>query len=157
MFGRKKKERTAKEQANRAQMNVFARLGGCVFLIYFVVQLLGMSEEDGGPSATLKIIIAIVFIGATVAIAAVTGVDFYRSYKAGVYDERSYMTAEERAAADAEAEEIRARDEEREAQEHEYEELISAHAEPEESGDTPPDDDAENGEESDSKESENEE
>lgn len=106
MFKRKEKSHTPRQKAQKAQLGIAARLGGCALLISFVVKLLRMSPEDGGPSMTVKVVVAVVFVGATIAIVTMTALDFYRSWKLGMYNEGTYLTPEDI----AEAEALKARD-----------------------------------------------
>jgi hypothetical protein len=88
MFNRKPKMRTSAEKARRSQLNVFARLAGCAYLIYIIVQLLG--DEFDGLSHTARITISVVFIVLTAAVVTVTVMDFIKNLMSGAYKEGFY-------------------------------------------------------------------
>jgi hypothetical protein len=88
MFNRKPKMRTSAEKARRSQLNVFARLAGCAYLIYIIVQML--SGESEGMSDTVRITVAVVFMVLTAVIVTVTVVDFIKNLMAGAYKEGFY-------------------------------------------------------------------
>ena len=98
----RKREKTAREKANKAQMGIFARLIGCGYLIYLMVNLIN-SPSDGsdGMSPTTKTVIAVVMLTISVVIVAFTLFEFVRNLKAGYYKESTYFSPEERAAYDA--------------------------------------------------------
>jgi hypothetical protein len=75
--------RTSAEKARRSQLNVFARLAGCAYLIYIIAQL--FKSDYPGMSGTMRITIAVVFVVLTAALVAVTVVDFIKNLMAGSY------------------------------------------------------------------------
>jgi len=108
----KKRERTAREKANKAQMGVFARLIGCAYLIYLMITLLKTSgDATDGLNPTLKIAIAVVMLAISVFIISVTVIEFIRNLKSGYYKENTYFSPEERAAYEATLEPETAEDE----------------------------------------------
>ncbi|MDR0838612.1 MAG: hypothetical protein LBN99_03100 [Oscillospiraceae bacterium] len=92
MFKRKR-TRTPKEQAVRAQKNVAMRLVGCGLLIYFIVQL--FRNEDPSMSPTVKIAVGSAMTLAAAVIIGVSIREFYISWKLGLYKEDAYAALEE--------------------------------------------------------------
>jgi hypothetical protein len=92
MFKRKK-TRTPKEQAVRAQKNVAMRLIGCGLLIYFIVQL--FRNDDPSMSQTVKIAVGSAMALAAAVIIGVSIHEFYISWKLGLYKEAAYAVPEE--------------------------------------------------------------
>ena len=94
----KKREKTAREKANKAQMGIFARLIGCAYLIYVMITLLRSSGDSAdGMSQTLKITIAVIMLAASAFVIVITVLDFIRNLKYGAYKESTYFSPEERA------------------------------------------------------------
>jgi hypothetical protein len=88
MFKRKPKMRTSAEKARRSQMNVFARLAGCAYLVYIIAQL--VRDDTGGMSRGLRLAIAAVFGVPGAVIIGVTVVDFIKNFRAGMYKPSFY-------------------------------------------------------------------
>lgn len=89
----RKKERTPAQQASRAQMGIFARLAGCAYLIYVLYKLLSLPASER-PNQTLTVLIAIVLIGGSAFIIAITVRDFLIDLKSGRYKQGSYESEE---------------------------------------------------------------
>jgi hypothetical protein len=81
--------RTPRQKAERAQMNVFARLAGCGFLVYYVVKLIQTPKEETPGTAIATIVLIVLFVLGT-AIIAITLLDFIRGIKSGHYKASTY-------------------------------------------------------------------
>ena len=99
-----RREKTAREKANKAQLGILARLLGCAYLIYLVITMLRSSTENDGLNPTMKIVIAALMLTASVVIVIFTLLEFLRNVKSGFYKEDAYLSPEERAAYEAERE-----------------------------------------------------
>lgn len=85
-------ERTPKQKAERAMMNIFARLAGCAFLIYFLVQLLTMPEADR-PGEGTTIIISTILVVLAIAVILMTVIDLISGIKKGRFKAATYEEA----------------------------------------------------------------
>lgn len=81
--------RTPKQRADKALMNIVARLGGCGFLIYFVVKLM-TAPAEGKPDATTSTIISIVFLLVSAFIIFITIQDLVIGFKMGRFKASTY-------------------------------------------------------------------
>lgn len=79
--------RSPKQKAEKAQMNLIARLAGCGLLIYYVVKLL--SSPDA-PRTPIAILIGIVFIAAAAFVIVINIRDFIIGWKQGRYKQSTY-------------------------------------------------------------------
>ena len=86
----KKSPKTAKQKAQKAQMNIFVRLFAIGWLVYIIYQLLSESAEDGGINPTLRIVIVVFFICAAAVIATLTLRELFRNIKSGHYKEAAH-------------------------------------------------------------------
>lgn len=91
MFKRNK-ERTPKQKAEKAQLNIFARLAGCGFLIYYTVQILKTPKDD--IPGTTAVVIAIVFMVLAAFVIGMTIVDLVRGVQTGRYKASTYEDEE---------------------------------------------------------------
>jgi len=99
--------RTPKQKADRATLNIVARLAGCGFLIYYIVKLLQTPKENT-PGAETATIVMIVLLVLTAVVIGLTVVDFFHGYKSGRFNASTYEEAElaeylERRASDSES------------------------------------------------------
>lgn len=92
MFNRNA-DRTPKQKAEKAVMNILVRLAGCGLLIYFVVQLLTLPKEEA-PDATTALILAIVLIVLSVGVIFMTVLDLINGLKNGRFKTETYEDAE---------------------------------------------------------------
>lgn len=92
MFNRNA-DRTPKQKAEKAMMNIFVRLGGCGFLIYFVVQLFTIPKEEA-PDATTAMILAVVLIVLSAGVIFMTIMDLINGLKTGRFKAETYEDAE---------------------------------------------------------------
>jgi hypothetical protein len=81
--------KTPAQRANKAVLNIIARLGGCGFLIYFLIQILTVPEAER-PDPTTTTIIAIVFIVAAVVLIFITVMDGINGLKTGRFKASTY-------------------------------------------------------------------
>lgn len=81
--------RTPKQRADKALMNIFARLGGCGFLVYFVVKLM-TAPAEGKPDATTSTIISIIFLLVSAFIIFITIQDLVIGFKMGRFKASTY-------------------------------------------------------------------
>jgi hypothetical protein len=81
--------RTPKQRADKAKMNIVARLGGCGLLIYFVVQLLTAPAESK-PDATMATIVSVIFLLASAFIIFITVQDLIIGMKTGRFKASTY-------------------------------------------------------------------
>ncbi len=81
--------RTPKQRAERAMLNIVARLGGCGFLIYFVVKILTIPPEEA-PSQTVATIIAIAFLLVSAVLIFITVQDLVAGFKTGRFKASTY-------------------------------------------------------------------
>ena len=92
---RVKPEKTPKEKASKAQMNIGVRLFGCAYLLYIVYTLiLSAINKSSGISPTLAIIIAAVTLILALSVITLTVIEFVRGLKVGVYSEKAYIEAD---------------------------------------------------------------
>jgi hypothetical protein len=80
---------TPAQRANKAMMNIIARLGGCGLLIYFVVKMLTVPPKER-PDPTATLIIGIIFVLAAAVLLFMTVQDLWISYKTGRYKASTY-------------------------------------------------------------------
>lgn len=81
--------RTPKQKAEKAVMNIIARLAGCGFLVYFVVKLINTPAEDRPDASTVTIITTILIVLAVFVI-GITVLDFLRALKTGRFKTSTY-------------------------------------------------------------------
>jgi cytoskeletal protein RodZ len=81
-------QRTPQEKAQRAKMSILARLLGCGYLIYIMVQLLKTPKEQTPGSWT--VVVAIVMLVAAGVVIAITIWDLIRSIKMGIFNPAIY-------------------------------------------------------------------
>jgi hypothetical protein len=86
-------QRTPQQRAQKALLNIIARLGGCGFLIYFVVKILTIPEE-AKPDATTATIIGIVFVLLSAAAISITVRELLFGLKDGRFKASTYETAD---------------------------------------------------------------
>ncbi|NLA87697.1 MAG: hypothetical protein GX847_10560 [Clostridiales bacterium] len=99
--------RTPKQRADKALMNIVARLGGCGFLVYFVVQMMTVPAEEK-PDPTTATIVSAVFILIAAFLIFITIKDAIVGFKTGRFkastyedmDLAEYMESQKDAAAD---------------------------------------------------------
>lgn len=91
MFKRNNVHRTPKQKAEKAALNVLARLAGCAFLVYYVVQLLTAADA---PKTPVAIIIGIVFVIAAAVVIVINVLDFFRGWKEGRFKAETYAEDE---------------------------------------------------------------
>jgi hypothetical protein len=99
-------ERTPQEKARRAQFSILARLGGCGYLVYIMVQLLQTPKEE---QTTLMVVLAIVLLAASVLVIVFTIYDLFRALKTGRFNPAYYEDAENNASVQPVAAEPEAR------------------------------------------------
>lgn len=80
---------TPQQRARKALLNIIARLGGCGFLIYFVVKILTIPEE-AKPDATTATIISIIFLLVSAAVIFMSVLDLLRGLKDGRFKASTY-------------------------------------------------------------------
>lgn len=85
--------RTPKQRADKAKMNIAARLGGCALLIYFVVQLLAVPAEEK-PDATTATIVTIFFLLVSAFVIFITVHDLITGFKTGRFKASTYEEME---------------------------------------------------------------
>lgn len=90
MFKRKKKPQTSTQKAQKAQLNIIARILACGYLLYIIHQLVTVSAEESGINPTLRMGIIIVFTLASAAIITVTIIEFVQKLRGGNYKESFY-------------------------------------------------------------------
>lgn len=81
--------RTPKQRAERALMNIIARLGGCGFLIYFVVKVMTAPAESK-PDPTTTAIISIVFLLVSALVIFITVLDLVKGFRLGRFKASTY-------------------------------------------------------------------
>jgi len=81
--------RTPKQKAEKAQLNIVARLAGCGFLIYYVIKLLKTPNEQT-PGTTAATIVMIVLLVLAAVVIGITIMDLFRGYKAGRFNASTY-------------------------------------------------------------------
>ncbi len=81
--------RSPAQRASKAMLNIIARLGGCGFLIYFVVKILTIPEADR-PDPTTTTIIGIVFILVSVFLIGITVMDGINGIRTGRFKASTY-------------------------------------------------------------------
>lgn len=86
---KKDRQRTPQEKAQRAKMSIFARLAGCAYLIYILVQMLQTPREQM-PGTSWPIIVAIVLIVLAAGVVALTIWDLFRGLKLGIFKAETY-------------------------------------------------------------------
>jgi hypothetical protein len=86
-------QRTPQQRAQKALLNIIARLGGCGFLIYFVVKILTIPEE-AKPDATTATIIGIVFVLVSAVVIFMSVRDLLRGLKDGRFKATTYEAAD---------------------------------------------------------------
>ncbi|SHH65273.1 hypothetical protein SAMN02745823_00632 [Sporobacter termitidis DSM 10068] len=82
-------ERTPQEKAQRAKLSVFARLGGCAYLIYILVQLLKTPPAEI-PDSPWTVAIAVVLMVLAGVVIVITILELIRSLKAGLFNAEAY-------------------------------------------------------------------
>ena len=95
-------ERTPQERARRAQFSIIARLGGCGYLIYIMVQLLQTPAES---RTTLMVVLAVILLAASAAVIVLTVYDLIRALKTGRFNPAMYEDMENGCAEPSELEE----------------------------------------------------
>ena len=85
-----KRPKTSKQKAQKAQLNILARLLGSGYLLYIIYQMVTTPYEEDGMNPTLKIIVVAFFLCAAITIITFTIIELVRNFKAGVYKEESY-------------------------------------------------------------------
>lgn len=88
MFNRNE-HRTPSQRAQKAIMNIIARLAGCAFLIYFVVKLL-MTPTEETPGTTTATIMAIVLLVLAAVVIGMTVFDLMRGLKSNRFSASTY-------------------------------------------------------------------
>ena len=86
----KPRPKTSQQKAQRAQIGIAARIIGCGYLVYIVVQMFKIAPEDESMSMNVKIAIAVVFIAAAAVLAVITLLEFYRNFRGGFYKAETY-------------------------------------------------------------------
>jgi hypothetical protein len=94
MFKRNK-ERTPKQKAEKAQMNILVRLIGCGWIIWIVIKLFRDPEIDVFSQPVWQLILLGVMILAAAVIIPLTVLDFIRNFKAGYYSQKAYIDPSE--------------------------------------------------------------
>lgn len=92
MFNRNA-SRTPKQKSEKAVMNIIVRLGGCAFLVYFVVQLLSLPKEEK-PDATTATILAVVLLVLSAGVIVMTIIDLLNGLKDGRFKTATYEEAD---------------------------------------------------------------
>lgn len=82
-------ERSPQEKAQRAKMSVIARLGGCAYLIYIMVQLLKTPANEV-PKSSWITVVAIVMLVLSAGVIIITLMDLFRALKTGRFDAATY-------------------------------------------------------------------
>jgi hypothetical protein len=82
-------QRTHQEKAQRAKMSIFARMAGCAYLAYVIVQMLKTPREEM-PGTSWPIIVAIVLIVLAAGVVALTVWDLIRRLKMGIFKAETY-------------------------------------------------------------------
>ncbi|MDR3277884.1 MAG: hypothetical protein LBT12_03845 [Oscillospiraceae bacterium] len=90
LWGKNKKERTPKQKAERAQMNIAVRLIGCAWLVKIIIDLLRNEEDPVSALSPWKIALIAVLMLAGGVIIVLTVIDFIRSLKSGYYSARAH-------------------------------------------------------------------
>ena len=85
-----KRPKTSKQKAQKAQLNILARLLGSGYLLYIIYQMVTTPYEEDGMNPTLKIVVVTFFLCAAITLIVFTVIELVRNYKAGVYKEASY-------------------------------------------------------------------
>ena len=106
-------ERTPQEKARRAQFSILARLGGCGYLVYIIVQLLRDPKSSPSTAAT---IFAYILLAAAVVVIGITIYDLIHGLKHGRFNAATYEDAEFPGAIPGETTEEPAKDETNESQ-----------------------------------------
>jgi len=89
----KKKPKTSAQKASQAKMRILARLLGCGYLIYLVVDnFLGVPPEELGMSPTVKYAVIFIFLGFAGVLLVLSAFEIIRAYKAGMYSEAFYTS-----------------------------------------------------------------
>jgi len=89
----KKKPKTSAQKASQAKMRILARLLGCGYLIYLVVDnFIGVSPEELGMSQTIKYAVISIFLGFAGVLLVLSAFEIIRAYKAGMYNEAFYTS-----------------------------------------------------------------
>lgn len=86
----KKRPRTSQQKAQRAQIGIAARVIGCGYLIYIVVEMFKTAPEEDSMNQNLKYAIAVVFIAAAAVIIVITLLELFRNLKGGFYKADAY-------------------------------------------------------------------
>jgi hypothetical protein len=84
-------ERTPQEKARRAQFSILARLGGCGYLVYIIVQLL--RDPKSSPS-TWATVFAYILLAAAVVVIGITIYDLIHGLKHGRFNAATYDDGE---------------------------------------------------------------
>ncbi|NLT15032.1 MAG: hypothetical protein GXY05_11890 [Clostridiales bacterium] len=85
--------RTPKQRADKAKLNIAARLGGSGLLIYFVVQLLTAPAEDR-PDATTATIVSVIFLLVSAFVIFLTVYDLIIGIRTGRFKASTYEEME---------------------------------------------------------------
>lgn len=85
--------RTPKQRADKAMLNIVARLGGSGLLIYFVVQLLKTPAEER-PDATTATIISVIFLLLSAFVIFLTVQDLIIGIRTGRFKASTYEEME---------------------------------------------------------------
>ena len=78
-----------KQRADKAKLNIVARLGGSGLLIYFVVQMMTMPAEER-PDATTTTIVSVIFLLLSAFVIFLTVQDFIIGIKTGRFKASTY-------------------------------------------------------------------
>lgn len=84
---------TAAQRANKAVMNIVARLGGCGLLVYFIYKVLTVPPEER-PDPTVTTIIAIAFVVVGIVLLFMTISDLVSGLKTGRFKASTYEEAD---------------------------------------------------------------
>jgi len=80
-----KKPKTSTQKAQKAQMGIFIRLAACGYLVYIIVQMFQVTDEEDSINPNLKLGIGILFAVAAAVLAAMSVIELVRNYKSGYY------------------------------------------------------------------------
>ena len=87
----KKRPKTAQQKAQRAQMRIVLRVFCCAYMVfYIIIPLLREAPEEDNMNPTLRFVIVAAFIAFTAVILVISVIDFYRSWKAGLFKAEAY-------------------------------------------------------------------
>lgn len=80
-------ERTPQEKARRAQFSILARLGGCGYLVYIIVQVL---RDPKSIPSTAALVFAYVLLAAAFVVIGITVYDLIHGLKHGRFNPATY-------------------------------------------------------------------